>query len=386
MRCWPVLLIILLGEAVSVAWAQEAWRVMTGDFRVRTLELSKMDAQGLAGKEGAEVLTIELGDFVMASRNARVEAPEGLVLCLTGGDRLVGKPLEMDNTHLIWFISGIGRLRVPIEQVLGILRNSSDDPRLFEDRHEDILYLNNGDVVRGIVTAVAGRTITITPTSAESIQIDLETVQNLLLATPPQGRPTSATTGYILRLINGVIVSCPKIELKDNKVFVTLNDGSSSSLPVHLIVSVEHASGPIGWLSMRQPIETVYIPYFDGNFPPRMDKTVTDEPIRLNGQPIQRGIGMHSHTRMKFPVEKTDKKFRSRYWIDPSLGYANVDVRVYVDDKIVHENKGFKAGELSPVIDVDVSHSQTLTLEVDFGQGYDIQDRVVWIEPAMIRK
>ena len=89
---------------------------------------------------------------------------------------------------------------------------------------------------------------------------------------------------------------------------------------------------------------------------------------------------------MSFPVQAGDKSFRTRYAIDPSLGYANVDVRVFVDDKMIHENKGFKAGDLSPVVEVDLSGTKSLALEVDYGQGYDIQDRLTWVEPAILRK
>lgn len=386
MRYLPILLLILLGVPGSTLWAEETWRVMTGDFRVRMMELSRIDAQSVVGKVGNKVETVDLKNFVMASRNARVEFLEGLVLCLAGGDRLVGQPVELNNTHLIWFVSGIGRVRVPVEQILGILRNSSDDPRLLEDRNEDVMFLSNGDVVRGIVTAVTERTITITPTGADPIEMAVATIRDLLFATPPQGRAAHSATGYIVRLTNGVVISCRKVELKDNKAFITVNDGSTSSVPIYLVVSIEYMSGPVEWLSMRQPAEITYFPYFDGNFPPRMDKTIAGEPIRVNGQPIQRGISMHSHTRMSFPIRAGDQKFRSRYWIDPSLGLADVDVRVYVDDKVVHENKGFKAGDLSPVIEIDVAGAQRLTLEVDFGQGYDIQDRVVWVEPAFIRE
>lgn len=385
MRYLLVLLLILMGEPVSTVGAEEIWHVMTGDFRVRTMELSRIDTDSLVGKEGDNVETVDLKNVVRITRNARVESPQGLILCLSGGDRLVGQPVTLDNTHLTWFTSGIGRVRVPIEQVIGILRNSNDDPRLTEVRNEDVMSLDNGDIVRGIVTAVTERTITITPTGSEPIKMGTDTIRDLLFATPPQGR-SSSLPGYILRLTNGVILSCQKVELKGSKLLVTLNDGLSTSVPVSLVVSIEHISGPVEWLSMRQPVKIVHVPYFDGNFPPSMDKTVTGEPIRINGQLIQRGIGMHSYTRMTFPIQKGDKQFRSRYWIDPSLRYADVDMRVYIDDKIVHENKGFKAGDLSPVVEADVTNAQELTLEVDFGQAYDIQDRVVWIEPALIRE
>jgi hypothetical protein len=60
-------------------------------------------------------------------------------------------------------------------------------------------------------------------------------------------------------------------------------------------------------------------------------------------------------------------------------------VRVLLDGKPVHERKSFTAGELSPVVVVPLAKAKALTLEVDFGGNYNVQDRFSWIEPALVR-
>ena len=78
------------------------------------------------------------------------------------------------------------------------------------------------------------------------------------------------------------------------------------------------------------------------------------------------------------------KAFRTQYAIDGLAPYADVTVRVKLDGKTVHERTGFTAGELSPVVLVPLNNAKQLTLEVDFGGNYNVQDRLNWIEPALI--
>ena len=60
-------------------------------------------------------------------------------------------------------------------------------------------------------------------------------------------------------------------------------------------------------------------------------------------------------------------------------------VRVKLDDKVVHEREHFHAGELSPPVVLDLNGATSLTLEVDYGANADAEDRLNWIEPALLK-
>jgi hypothetical protein len=62
-----------------------------------------------------------------------------------------------------------------------------------------------------------------------------------------------------------------------------------------------------------------------------------------------------------------------------------VTVRVKLDDQVVHEQQNVRAGALSPVVLVDLGEAKELTLEVDFGANIDSEDRLNWIEPALLK-
>lgn len=374
---------LLLAGLSGTVFGADRWQVTTGDFKTEPLIVAQIDDKQVAGPDQAKV---PLSDLVQLTRTVTVEAPSGLVLCVAGGDRLVGQPIRIDGADLVWFAAGVGEVAIPIERAKGILRDRTTTPGLDAERGSDEIHLLNGDSVKGIITATTDKAVSITPAGGNALEVPLDNVRDILLATPPQGRSEIKPSAFLLRLANSAVISVDELRLNDEKINFVAPGGRKASVPTSFVASIEHNAGPIVWLSARDPVEVVYTPFFEGRFTPVMDRTVNGEPIRLGNRTIQRGIGMHSKTRMTFNLQPGDKTFRTRYAIDPLLGYANVDVRIYVDDKVQHETKGFKAGDVSPMVDLPLKGAKNLTLEVDYGAGYDIQDRLNWIEPAILRR
>ncbi|MBC7784888.1 MAG: NPCBM/NEW2 domain-containing protein [Burkholderiales bacterium] len=368
----------------------EEWTITTNDFESQSLTIKSIDAKSLTGRStvGANIV-LPAASLLQLHRAARIESPKGFVLCIAGGDRWPGRPVRIDGTDIVWSQQDVGEMRIPLERALGAVQAITPQEKLDSQRGEDELLLTNGDVVNGIVTGVNEKSVTITPAGAQAVEVPIDSIRELLFASPPQGRPKSKPPEFTVRFTNGGVLSADSIAWRDNSVIVQIagaNAGKSVELGQRSVAAIERSGGRVAWLSSRVPTGVSYTPFFQGNFAPRMDRTVTGGPIRFGKNIYQRGIGMHSRTRMTWTIEPGDASFRTRYAIDPQLSYADVDVRVYVDEKIIHETKGFKAAALSPVVTADLAGAKTITLEVDYGQNYDVQDRLDWIEPAIIRK
>jgi hypothetical protein len=116
-----------------------------------------------------------------------------------------------------------------------------------------------------------------------------------------------------------------------------------------------------------------------------MDKTVQGDPIRFGDHEFTRGIGVHSYSKLVFNIPPGCQSFRTQYAIDGDAPWANVTVRVKLDDRVAYEKANIIAGQLSPVVTLDLTGFKMLTLEVDYGENYDVQDRLDWIEPAFLR-
>jgi hypothetical protein len=94
---------------------------------------------------------------------------------------------------------------------------------------------------------------------------------------------------------------------------------------------------------------------------------------------------VHSYSKLVFPIDPTCKSFRTQFAIDGDQPWADCTVRVKLDAKIAFEKQHVTSGVLSDVVKLDLNGAKTLTLEVDYGENYDVQDRLNWIEPAMLR-
>lgn len=378
-----IALVLLAG----VARAQDTWTLTTADLKTESVVLKSIAEAGVtvAAPDGAERV-VPMTSFVQLGRGQRSKSPAGLVLCVTGGARLVGTPRRMDGPNLIWFTNGVGDVAVLLESVLAVLRDRTTVQGLADARPDDQAKLVSGDSVRGILTDATDSAFVFAPAAGEPVSVAPMAVASILFASPPGGRKAVAPSAFLVRVAGGSAVACQEVVVAKERLTLRTSAGTDIDVPLAQIESIEHTGGPLAWLSAREPTESVHTPYLDGDFPARFDSSVVGRPIRFGGVTYAHGIGVHSRSKLVFALQPGDSRFRTRYAIDGNADGADVDVRVLADDRIVHEIKGFRSGVLSPLIEVDLAGVKTLTLEVDYGQGYDVQDRLNWIEPAVLRK
>jgi hypothetical protein len=188
-----------------------------------------------------------------------------------------------------------------------------------------------------------------------------------------------------IRLSDDSVVSAPAIRSSGDQLTLSLKTGGSRAVPLAAVMSIEQLNGPVSWLSSRPPSENVQTPFMETTRPARMDKTVSGKPIRFGERVGVRGIGVAPYSRMTWPLDGTYQTFRTQYAIDGAGPYADVLVRVRLDGKVVHEKQSVTAADPSPVIMIPLGNAKQLTLEVDFGGNYNVQDRLNWIEPALVK-
>lgn len=366
--------------------AEEQYTLTTDDFSSAKVSLVKIDAAGVTVSDPIGQRVLPLAHVVsLAKQSTKPDTISGLVLCTAGGDRLVGTPQKLEGNNIVWFASGVGSVSVPLDQCTGVLRDKTSSADLSSNRAEDQAKLVTGDTVKGIVTDITDKGFVLTPQQGDPVTLSPDSIASLLFATPPGGRKVAPPAGFVVHVTGGTSVSCSAVTEADSKLALTLPGGRNAVIPMTQVTAIENANGAVSWLSSRQPVASEYTPFFQGNFPAQFDRSVVGEPIRFGGVTYRHGIGVHSRSKLTFAVQPGDATFRTRYALDGNLGYGDVNVRVRVDDKVIHEAKDFHSGVLSPVVQADVSGAKTVTLEVDFGGAYDVQDRLNWIEPAMLR-
>src|SRR5690606_15879598 len=121
--------------------------------------------------------------------------------------------------------------------------------------------------------------------------------------------------------------------------------------------------------------------------PWRRDAAVLGDPLVVGGRTHGKGLGVHSRSRLVFPVPPDAAHFWTRVGIDDTsaaLGVAaEADVRVLVDGKVAFEQR-IATGRARDTGRIEVRAGQAVALEVDFGPGREIGDRVDWLSPVFL--
>ncbi len=379
------------------------WTLSTADFRLETVSLQSIDEKGVhvlpAGQKAERVVAPEA--FLQIDRGGAVEAPgksSKFMLQLLTGDRVGGEPVKVENDKLTWRNGTVGELTIPLTQLAAVTKAGQSAPDLAAKRTEDVVTLANGDAVRGIVVSISDKQVQVKsggPDDAPA-NVSLDTVASITFASSGTPKPANAADkarAYRVRLEDGSSLVGTSLTLAGDKLSFAIGESGAKSdarpVPLASVSGIEQVNGPVSWLTSRQPVEDVQIPFVGGSnsgWRTRIDTDVAGQPLVIGGLMLKRGIGVHAYSRLAYALDGAYKAFRTRYGINDSLVRADVTVRILLDGKIVHEAKNVKPGVLSPVVVVELGAAKQLVLEVDYGEGIDVEDRLNWIEPALLRE
>lgn len=373
---FPLAWLVLVG----VVHAQERWQLTGIDFTSRPVELKGIAADHVAFRDGQ----VPIEQVLRLRRESSEIRPTGpLVLHLHGSACLPGMPVGIEGESLRWRSTALGDVLVPLKQARGILLLNVSPDVLAAERNEDVLKLQNGDVVRGIVNSLDKQEIVVRTADGRDVPTPVESLQELLFASV--GAPAQPKArAFAVATIDGSRFVCDSLRMEGTTLTVRAF-GADASMPLSRVAQIEQVNGAVTWLSSLTPVVAEHTPYFGVAMPPQMDRGVNGGPIRVGGITYDRGIGVHSRSILTFPLDGGYRTFRTAFATDGDLPLACVDVRILADGKEVYSRKAVRAGESVAVVKVPVDGVRQLTLEVDFGENFDVQDRFVWIEPALLR-
>jgi hypothetical protein len=148
-----------------------------------------------------------------------------------------------------------------------------------------------------------------------------------------------------------------------------------------LDVHTEHSV----YLSDLKESKYIFDPFLDATWPFAVDGNVAEHDLRLAGSTYDKGIGMHSHSRLSYRLSGAYRRFEALVGLDDHDGQrGDVRIRVVADgeallDRALTSRDGAKSVSLS------MEGVRELTLEVDFGHGGDVQDVVNWVEARLVK-
>jgi len=370
---------VLVCLIATAAWA-DPWVVVDPQFHQAIVDVASIDAGGIHA--GAALLKWE--DVLQVDVCAAPTATAGdYTLFMTDGDRISGQPIALGNDAIKWHAAALGDIDIPVRRLLAIGKGQATPDGLDESRKEDTVKFANGDSASGLITALTPEGITLQSVNG-SPTLPLASMAAVLFATPPNA--PHAQRQFRLRLPNNESITVANITLDAKTAAISIDGKTTLNIPIGSIAGIEQLNGPVTWLTSLRPSENIYRPFFQESFPTRFDRTVADgKPIHEKYPAFHHGIGCHSYSRLTYDLDGAQAAFRTQFAMDTDSPLANVDVRIYLDDKPMFEEKGVQAGVVHPVAMIPLKNAKTISLEVDYGKNFATEGRFVWLDPALLK-
>lgn len=382
--------------------ADPGWVLTTADFRTQPVALESVDDRSVSAIPVGQTMPVStpFAGFLQLDRATQpAAAQERFTLHLRNGDRLAGAPAGYEAEQFVWSNAQLGQMRIPLKLVRGIVRTGKTVDGLEQARTDDLVAMSNGDSAKGIFTELAGDKVKMDAAGA-AVEVPLSAVDYIHFAPiAGGGGPAPATTGpaFRVRLADGSTLTSTKLKVAEDQIeFALAADGAARKLPLAAVAAIEQLNGPVSWLSSRSPAQVVQVPFLSQQpKPTRMDAALGERPFTDGPRPLQfgskayaRGIGVHAYSRVDYELDGTYAAFRTQYAVANGKNQlADVTVRIKLDGRTVHEAEHVRANNLSPVVLIDLPKAaKMLTLEVDYGDANDAQDRFNWLEPALLKK
>jgi hypothetical protein len=159
-------------------------------------------------------------------------------------------------------------------------------------------------------------------------------------------------------------------------------------VPAADVTAVNTFQGRATYLSDLRP-RYEHTPYTAVRWPVEVDRAVSGFDLRLGGGTYDKGIGLHSRSRVTFNLPRgatKGRRFEAFVGLDDVTGrLGSAIVQVLADDKpLLQSPLELAPGTPQPLRLPLPASARTLTLLVDFGGGGDVQDHVDWCDARIV--
>jgi hypothetical protein len=368
--------------------------------------LTRIEANGNVVLQSHAEATIPGADLISLRRGGKPlpPPPAGPQVVFANGDCLAGQVLSIDN-DVVRFKATLGPegaadetqdLSIPLS-ALAVIWFQAPPAATGEElirgwarerRRKDMIISKNGDTRSGIIKELksASKPLLLREDEQET-RIDPFQVVAIVMNTDlarvlrPRGQYTRLILANGGRL--GIVSAIADSQTLSGKTLF----GVEVKLRLEQIVSMDVRQGKAVYLSDLKPKSYEHTPYLGVRWPYEMDRSVAGNSIRLAGNAFDKGIGMHSESRLSFNLGGQYRRFEALVGLDDRTGQGGrVKIRVVIDgkDRDVGDPAITSAIGARPVR-VDVSGGKDLTLVVEFGSNGDVCDHVDWADARLVK-
>jgi hypothetical protein len=329
--------------------------------------------------------------------------PAGPQIIFANGDRLPGEVLSIENDR-VRFRATFGEagrgeqapeLLIPLAALAEVWFQAppeSDSARHWagERRRRDVVLLNNGDTRTGSVAGMSSNKEALVikegsrETRIETVQVNAIVLNTELARTPRPKGPYAR-----LVLADGGRLSLRSAEADDRTLTgrALFQFDSEIKIPLAQVVALDVRQGKAVYLSDLKPRKYEHTPFLGVKWNYENDLSVAGRELRLAGGTYDKGIGMHSESRLSYSLNGEYRRFEALAGLDNRTGQGgSVRLRVLVDGQEKDANEKEVTAATGPrAYRLDITGAKELALVVEFGSGGDVCDHVDWIDARVVK-
>ena len=299
---------------------------------------------------------------------------------LANGDIIAGGGLVFQNGQVAMSSDRFGIRTVPAAVVAALILAPQRTVNLLRitDTSAGALFAN-GDALAGTLAFLnaasagidTGRRIMDMPRARSSL---------LRLATTA----TAPMAQHQVRLVSGELISGVITDLNNDSLGIKHALMGDLQIPLSLVAHWWYRGDSLTPIN-RLTLTTKQSGFLDAGIAPSVDKNWRNEPLMIDGQVVEFGLGTRARCSASFDLTNPATTFIATVALDASYGLrGDAVVRVIGDDKPLFEIA--LADHKSHTIVVPLHGARRITLVTDAGaDGTTIDDEVIWAWPVVVR-
>jgi hypothetical protein len=315
------------------------------------------------------------------------------------GDCLAGTPLHVSGGRL--------RFRLPGEEgpeldlsltTLAVIwfatPQGPDDAEAWrrrlraQPRGRDLLLLRNGDTAQGTLAALTDTAVRLETAAGDTIEVERGKVAAVALNTELVRRPRPRRAYGRLVLTDGSRLALASAQSSDRLLTGKTLYGVAVAFPLEAVAALDVYQGCAVYLSDLKPRQYTHRPYLGAGWPFVPDGSVAGRDLRVGGGIHDKGVGLHSESRLTYDLRGGYRWFEVLVGLDDRTGQGgSARIGVLVDGKPCDLGGPDElTGQTPPrALRIPVKGAKELTLVVEFGKRGDVQDHVNWADARLIR-
>lgn len=242
----------------------------------------------------------------------------------------------------------------------------------------------------------------------QEIQVPLERVDSFFYYHPP-GRRLSELKGVVTTQ-RGDRYQIRGWEVQNDGLHLELMSGVDVTLALEMVERIDFEAGRVMSLVDLEPTTLEWTPFIpptgENNarleqlrtlFAMERDRSFSEKPLSLfsasgfNGTRerlsiFSRGLALRSSSRIAYRLPEGYTRLVGVMGIDPDVRpRGDVTISISGDGKVMWEGKLTGADPEPVSLDLNVANVSRLSVEIGFGEGGDLGDRVHWCEPRLVK-